>query len=221
MATDDRPGHRRHDHQRQPRQQQQPDGRWRLQPRLGFERQHDQQRQHRLHRSGRDPDVELRRRQGAQRRRRHQRRHQERHQQVQRQLLEVLPERQVPLGELLRAEGRRAATGSRPRTTSTTTAAGSAGRSSRTSCSSSPACEFRSLDRQESPQRRTLPTRAELQGNFSARILGPDGVAGTTDDNNIPDSLRNPATGRRSPTTPFRRTCSPPTAARSRTSTTG
>ena len=55
--------------------------------------------------------------------------------------------------------------------------------------------EFRSLDRQESPQRRTLPTRAELQGNFSARILGPDGVAGTADDNNITDSLRNPATG--------------------------
>ena len=55
--------------------------------------------------------------------------------------------------------------------------------------------EFRSLDRQESPQRRTLPTRAELQGDFSARILGPDGVAGTADDNNIPDSLRNPATG--------------------------
>ena len=55
--------------------------------------------------------------------------------------------------------------------------------------------EFRSLDRQESPQRRTLPTLAELQGNFNARILGPDGVAGTADDNNIPDSLRNPATG--------------------------
>jgi hypothetical protein len=55
--------------------------------------------------------------------------------------------------------------------------------------------EFRALDRQESPQRRTLPTLAELQGDFSARILGPDGVAGTADDNNIPDSLRNPATG--------------------------
>jgi hypothetical protein len=55
--------------------------------------------------------------------------------------------------------------------------------------------EFRSLDRQESPQRRTLPTRAELQGNFNARILGPDGVAGTADDSGIPDSLRNPATG--------------------------
>ena len=55
--------------------------------------------------------------------------------------------------------------------------------------------EFKSLDRQEGPQRRTLPTRAELQGNFSARILGPDGVAGTADDNNIANSLINPATG--------------------------
>jgi hypothetical protein len=55
--------------------------------------------------------------------------------------------------------------------------------------------EFKSLDRQESPQRRTLPTRAELQGDFSARILGPDGVAGTADDNGIANSLINPATG--------------------------
>ena len=55
--------------------------------------------------------------------------------------------------------------------------------------------EFRSLDRQESPQRRTLPTRAELRGDFNARVLGPDGVAGTTDDNGIPNSLVNQATG--------------------------
>jgi hypothetical protein len=55
--------------------------------------------------------------------------------------------------------------------------------------------EFKSLDRQESPQRRTLPTRAELQGDFSARVLGPDGVAGTADDNGIANSLINPATG--------------------------
>ena len=54
--------------------------------------------------------------------------------------------------------------------------------------------EFKSLDRQENPQRRTLPTRAELRGDFSARILGPDGVAGTADDNNIADSLRIPGT---------------------------
>jgi hypothetical protein len=55
--------------------------------------------------------------------------------------------------------------------------------------------EFRSLDRQESPQRRTLPTRAELQGDFSARVLGPDGIAGTADDNGIANALINPATG--------------------------
>ena len=55
--------------------------------------------------------------------------------------------------------------------------------------------EFRSLDRQESPQRRTLPTRAELRGDFSARVIGPDGVAGTADDNGIANSLINPATG--------------------------
>ena len=54
--------------------------------------------------------------------------------------------------------------------------------------------EFRKLDRQESPQRRTLPTRAELRGDFSARILGPDGVAGTADDNNIPNALTIPGT---------------------------
>jgi hypothetical protein len=59
--------------------------------------------------------------------------------------------------------------------------------------------EFKSLDRQESPQRRTLPTRAELQGDFSARILGPDGVAGTADDNGIANSLINPATGQAFP----------------------
>ncbi len=55
--------------------------------------------------------------------------------------------------------------------------------------------EFKSLDRQESPQRRTLPTRAELRGDFSARILGPDGVAGTADDNGIANQIVNPATG--------------------------
>ena len=59
--------------------------------------------------------------------------------------------------------------------------------------------EFKTLDRQESPQRRTLPTRAELQGDFSARILGPDGVAGTADDNSIANSLINPATGQAFP----------------------
>src|SRR4029079_4075308 len=55
--------------------------------------------------------------------------------------------------------------------------------------------EFKSLDRQESPQRRTLATPPEPQGDFSARINGPDGIPGTADDNGIPNSLINPATG--------------------------
>jgi hypothetical protein len=55
--------------------------------------------------------------------------------------------------------------------------------------------EFKSLDRQESPTRRTLPTMAELNGDFSARIAGADGVPGTPDDNNITDRLLDPVTG--------------------------
>jgi hypothetical protein len=55
--------------------------------------------------------------------------------------------------------------------------------------------EWKTLDRQESPQRRTLPTRAELRGDFSARVLGPDGVAGTADDNGIANQLLDPSTG--------------------------
>ena len=55
--------------------------------------------------------------------------------------------------------------------------------------------EFKSLDRQESPQRRTLPTRGELRGDFSARINGPDGIPGTADDNGIANQLIDPTTG--------------------------
>ncbi len=54
--------------------------------------------------------------------------------------------------------------------------------------------EFKSLDRQESPTRRTLPTSAELRGDFSARINGADGVAGTADDNGVADRLVHPIT---------------------------
>jgi hypothetical protein len=39
-----------------------------------------------------------------------------------------------------------------------------------------------------------LPTRAELRGDFSARIAGPDGVPGTADDNNIANQLIDPVT---------------------------
>ena len=89
----------------------------------GLERQHDQQRQHRLHRSGRDPDVELRRRQGPQRRRLDQRRHQERHQPLQRQPDGDLPRTTSSTRRITSRRGIPAATGSRPRKTSTTTAA--------------------------------------------------------------------------------------------------
>ena len=54
--------------------------------------------------------------------------------------------------------------------------------------------EFKSLDRQESPLLRTLPTRAELGGNFAARIAGPDGIPGTPDDAGIGDQLLHPVT---------------------------
>jgi hypothetical protein len=49
--------------------------------------------------------------------------------------------------------------------------------------------------RTRSPTRRTLPSLAELKGDFSARIAGPDGIAGTADDNNITNQLIDPATG--------------------------
>jgi hypothetical protein len=54
--------------------------------------------------------------------------------------------------------------------------------------------EFKSLDRQESPLRRTLPTRAELRGDFSARIAGVDGIPGNADDNSIANQLIDPVT---------------------------
>ena len=55
--------------------------------------------------------------------------------------------------------------------------------------------EFKSLDRTESPQRRTLPTLAELRGDFSARLSGADGIIGTADDSTVPDTLVDPTTG--------------------------
>ena len=54
--------------------------------------------------------------------------------------------------------------------------------------------EYKRLDRVDGPFRRTMPTRAELSGNFSARLAGADGVIGTSDDSNIPDQLVDPVT---------------------------
>ena len=55
--------------------------------------------------------------------------------------------------------------------------------------------EFKTLNRTESPQRRTLPTLAELRGDFSARLSGADGIIGTTDDSTVPDTLLDATTG--------------------------
>ncbi|HEV3484801.1 MAG TPA: TonB-dependent receptor, partial [Vicinamibacterales bacterium] len=54
--------------------------------------------------------------------------------------------------------------------------------------------EFKRLDRVDGPFRRSMPTLAELRGDFSARIAGADGVPGTGDDNNITNQLIDPAT---------------------------
>ena len=55
--------------------------------------------------------------------------------------------------------------------------------------------EFKTLNRTENPMRQTLPTLAELRGDFSARMGGADGVIGTTDDANVPDTLLDSTTG--------------------------
>lgn len=53
----------------------------------------------------------------------------------------------------------------------------------------------RSLVRVDGPFRRTLPTLAELRGDFSARMAGADGIVGTSDDNGVADQLNDPLTG--------------------------
>lgn len=51
--------------------------------------------------------------------------------------------------------------------------------------------EHRRVDRADGPFRQTLPTTAELGGDFSRRLAGADGIAGTGDDG----VLRDPLTG--------------------------
>jgi hypothetical protein len=55
--------------------------------------------------------------------------------------------------------------------------------------------EYKHIRRQTSPTRRSLPTTAELDGNFDARLAGADGTIGTSDDSNLPDALMDPVTG--------------------------
>jgi len=51
--------------------------------------------------------------------------------------------------------------------------------------------QYRTINRYTSPTRQTLPTSAELNGNFALRLRGPDGQVGTADDT----LLRDPTTG--------------------------
>ncbi len=55
--------------------------------------------------------------------------------------------------------------------------------------------ELKSLDRVDGPTRRTLPSLAELGGDFSARLAGADGTIGTADDSSVTDQLIDPDTG--------------------------
>jgi hypothetical protein len=51
--------------------------------------------------------------------------------------------------------------------------------------------QYRTINRFTNPSRQTLPTTAELNGDFSFRLRGADGVVGTADDG----VLRDPLTG--------------------------
>jgi hypothetical protein len=51
--------------------------------------------------------------------------------------------------------------------------------------------QHRTINRFTSPTRQTIPTSAELNGNFALRLRGPDGQVGTSDDT----LLRDPSTG--------------------------
>jgi hypothetical protein len=51
--------------------------------------------------------------------------------------------------------------------------------------------QYRVINRYTNPSRQTMPTRAELAGNFSVRLRGGDGIVGTADDG----VLRDPTTG--------------------------
>jgi hypothetical protein len=55
--------------------------------------------------------------------------------------------------------------------------------------------QYRTINRFTNPSRQTLPTTAELNGDFSFRLRGADGVVGTADDG----VLRDPLTGAQFP----------------------
>ncbi len=51
--------------------------------------------------------------------------------------------------------------------------------------------QYKTINRYTNPSRQTLPTTAELNGDFSLRLRGADGIVGTADDG----VLRDPTTG--------------------------
>ncbi|MCC6162399.1 MAG: TonB-dependent receptor [Acidobacteria bacterium] len=55
--------------------------------------------------------------------------------------------------------------------------------------------QYRIINRYTNPTRQTLPTTAELNGDFSVRLRGADGIVGTADDG----VLRDPLTGQQFP----------------------
>jgi hypothetical protein len=59
--------------------------------------------------------------------------------------------------------------------------------------------EWKYIRRDTEPTRRSMPTSAELRGDFSRRLRGPDGIVGTADDGALRDPL-NPASSCVGPT---------------------
>ena len=55
--------------------------------------------------------------------------------------------------------------------------------------------EYKYIRRETNPARFSLPSTAELGGNFNARLAGADGVIGTTDDSALPNFILDPQTG--------------------------
>ena len=64
-------------------------------------------------------------------------------------------------------------------------------RSSRTSCSSSAGSSTAPSTASPTPTRQTMPTSAELNGDFAFRLRGADGIVGTADDGVLRDPVSN------------------------------
>jgi hypothetical protein len=66
--------------------------------------------------------------------------------------------------------------------------------------------EWKSIHRFGAASRQTVPTTADLSGNFSFRLRGPDGIVGTDDDGVLRDPLATGACTARTSTAPAVRT---------------